>query len=92
MREAFHDQLDSIFRELAGMCRLVETAVGDATRSLLEGDAEVAEEGFFAFAVLAGLAGAAAWAAWTWARRSCMAFIWLFCRSIRRWAVSRQVP
>jgi phosphate transport system protein len=43
MREAFHDQLDSVFYELAGMCRLVETAVGDATRSLLEGDAEVAE-------------------------------------------------
>ncbi len=43
MREAFHDQLDSIFSELAGMCRLVETAVGDATRALLEGDAEVAQ-------------------------------------------------
>jgi phosphate transport system protein len=43
MREAFHDQLDSVFHELARMCRLVETAVGDATRSLLEGDAEVAE-------------------------------------------------
>jgi len=43
MREAFHEQLDSVFSELAGMCRLVETAVGDATRALLQGDAEVAE-------------------------------------------------
>ncbi len=43
MREAFHEQLDSVFSELADMCRLVETAVGDATRSLLEGDAKVAE-------------------------------------------------
>ncbi|WP_432477597.1 phosphate signaling complex protein PhoU [Nocardioides sp. GXQ0305] len=43
MRQAFHEQLDSVFSDLAGMCRLVETAVGDATRSLLEGDAEIAE-------------------------------------------------
>jgi phosphate transport system protein len=43
MRQAFHEQLDSVFSDLAGMCRLVETAVGDATRSLLQGDAEIAE-------------------------------------------------
>ena len=43
MRQVFHEQLDSIFSDLAGVCRLVETAVGDATQSLLQGDAEVAE-------------------------------------------------
>jgi len=43
MREAFHDQLDSVFIDLAGVCRMVETAVGDATTALLQGDAEVAE-------------------------------------------------
>ena len=43
MRQVFHEQLDSIFSDLAGVCRLVETAVGDATQALLQGDAEVAE-------------------------------------------------
>ena len=43
MRQAFHEQLDSVFSDLADVCRMVETAVGDATRSLLQGDAEVAE-------------------------------------------------
>jgi phosphate transport system protein len=43
MREAFHDQLDSIFDDLAGICRMVEVAVADASRALLEGDAEIAE-------------------------------------------------
>ena len=43
MRQVFHEQLDSIFADLASLCRLVETAVGDATQSLLQGDAEVAE-------------------------------------------------
>jgi phosphate transport system protein len=43
MRQAFHEQLDSVFGDLAGMCRMVEVAVGDATRALLQGDAEVAE-------------------------------------------------
>jgi phosphate transport system protein len=43
MREAFHDQLDSIFDDLAGICRDVETAVRDASVALLEGDAEIAE-------------------------------------------------
>ena len=31
MREQFHDQLDAIFDDLAGICRMVEVAVGDAT-------------------------------------------------------------
>jgi phosphate transport system protein len=43
MREAFHDQLDSIFDDLAGICRQVETAVRDASTALLTGDAEIAE-------------------------------------------------
>ncbi len=44
MREAFHDQLDSVFVDLAGICRNVETAVERASRALLEGDAELAEQ------------------------------------------------
>ncbi len=44
MREAFHDQLDSVFTDLAGICRQVETAVQLASRALLEGDAELAEQ------------------------------------------------
>ena len=43
MREAFHEQLDAIFDDLAGICRRVETAVGLATEALLTGDAEIAE-------------------------------------------------
>jgi len=43
MRELFHDQLESIFDDLAAICSLVEEAVADATTSLLKGDAEVAE-------------------------------------------------
>jgi len=43
MREVFHEQLESVFADLAGICSRVELAVGDATRALLTGDAEVAE-------------------------------------------------
>jgi phosphate transport system protein len=43
MREAFHDQLDSIFRDLAVVCGNVQEAVRLATRALLTGDAETAE-------------------------------------------------
>jgi phosphate transport system protein len=43
MREAFHDQLDSVFVDLAGICRLVESQVALASTALLEGDAQVAE-------------------------------------------------
>ena len=43
MREAFHQQLDSIFVDLARICDRVEEAVRLATEALLEGDAEVAE-------------------------------------------------
>jgi phosphate transport system protein len=44
MREAFHDQLDSIFHDLAEICQSVETSVRLATQALLNGDAEVAEQ------------------------------------------------
>jgi phosphate transport system protein len=44
MREAFHDQLDSVFDDLAGICRSVETAIRLATQALLTGDAEIAEQ------------------------------------------------
>ncbi|CAA9381251.1 phosphate signaling complex protein PhoU [uncultured Nocardioides sp.] len=44
MRNAFHDQLDAIFEDLAAIGRLVETAVARATRALLTADAGLAEQ------------------------------------------------
>ncbi|MBA3783296.1 phosphate signaling complex protein PhoU [Nocardioides sp. InS609-2] len=44
MRDAFHDQLDGIFEDLAAIGRLVETAVERATRALLTADAGLAEQ------------------------------------------------
>jgi phosphate transport system protein len=44
MREVFHEQLDTIFIDLASICGRVEVAVREATRALLTGDAAVAEE------------------------------------------------
>jgi phosphate transport system protein len=43
MREAFHEQLDAMFHDLAAICGNVETAVRLATEALLRGDAETAE-------------------------------------------------
>ena len=43
MREAYHDQLDSIFDDLAGICRRVQNAVALATEALMNGDAAIAE-------------------------------------------------
>ena len=43
MREAFHDQLDSIFDDLVSIANEVQGAVSRATEALLEGDAEIAE-------------------------------------------------
>jgi phosphate transport system protein len=43
MREVFHDQLESIFDDLAAICSQVEEAVRSATEALLQGDAAVAE-------------------------------------------------
>jgi phosphate transport system protein len=44
MRQAFHEQLDSMFHDLAAICGSVETAVRAATEALLTGDAAVAEQ------------------------------------------------
>jgi phosphate transport system protein len=43
MREAFQEQLDAMFRDLASICENVEAAVRDATGALLSGDAAIAE-------------------------------------------------
>ena len=43
MREAFHEQLDGIFHDLAAICGNVEVAVRLATEALLTGDADIAE-------------------------------------------------
>ena len=43
MRQAFHEQLDAIFADLADLCGDVEGAVRLATEALLTGDASVAE-------------------------------------------------
>ncbi len=43
MREAFHEQLDSVFADLAAISREVENAVHYATEALLRGDAAIAE-------------------------------------------------
>lgn len=43
MREAYQNELDAIFTDLAAMCRKVERAVADATAALMNADAEVAE-------------------------------------------------
>lgn len=44
MRDAYADQLDSIRDDLLTMASLVRHAVGRATTSLLEGDAQLAED------------------------------------------------
>ncbi|WP_372733904.1 phosphate signaling complex protein PhoU [Nocardioides sp.] len=43
MREVFHEQLDSIFLDLADICGRVKAAVHLATEALLTGDIDVAE-------------------------------------------------
>jgi phosphate transport system protein len=44
MREAYTDQLDSIFSDLVGISRRVEVAVRDATEALLTGNVQLAEQ------------------------------------------------
>ena len=44
MRDAFQEQLDGVFAELAGICRDVESAIALASTALLTGDALVAEK------------------------------------------------
>jgi phosphate transport system protein len=43
MREAFHEQLDALFTDLADIATQVRQAVRDASRALLTSDVEVAE-------------------------------------------------
>lgn len=43
MRDAYTDQLDAIRDDLISLARLVRRAVNEATRALLEGDAQLAE-------------------------------------------------
>jgi phosphate transport system protein len=43
MRELFHEQLESMFDQLADIGGKVETAIGLATEALMTGDAEIAE-------------------------------------------------
>ena len=44
MRDAYTDQLDSIFDDLADISRRVQEAVASATQALMTGDAAVAEQ------------------------------------------------
>ncbi|HEX6246255.1 MAG TPA: phosphate signaling complex protein PhoU [Nocardioidaceae bacterium] len=44
MRDAYYDQLDAVIDELVTMTHEVGVAVGQATRALLEADAEIAEQ------------------------------------------------
>ncbi len=44
MRDAYTDQLDSIFSDLVAIARRVERAVSDATEALLTGNVELAEQ------------------------------------------------
>ncbi len=43
MRDAYTDQLDAIFEDLAGISRRVQVAVKDATQALMTGDSSIAE-------------------------------------------------
>ncbi|MCX6399555.1 MAG: phosphate signaling complex protein PhoU [Propionibacteriales bacterium] len=44
MRDAYIDQLDAIFDDLAGIARKVQVAVGEATTALMTGDSSIAEK------------------------------------------------
>ncbi len=44
MRDAYFDQLDAIVDDLVAMTHLVQTAVAQATKSLLNADVDIAEE------------------------------------------------
>ena len=44
MREAFDEQLETMFRDLAAICGSVETSVRLATEALLNGDSSIAEQ------------------------------------------------
>lgn len=44
MREAFHEDLEAVFGDLADICDRVETAVASATQALLAADESVAQQ------------------------------------------------
>lgn len=44
MRDAYFDQLDAIVDDLVAMTNLVQTAVGQATKALLNADVDIAEQ------------------------------------------------
>lgn len=44
MRDAYTDQLDAIFDDLAGIARRVQVAVGKATEALMTGNSAIAEK------------------------------------------------
>ena len=44
MRDAFHDELESVYSDLAEICTLVTVSVRRSTTALLTGDAALAEE------------------------------------------------
>lgn len=44
MREAYHEELEQLADEVAGMCSMVGDAMGYATRALLEADLGLAEQ------------------------------------------------
>jgi phosphate transport system protein len=44
MRDAYTDQLDAIFDDLAAISRRVQSAVAEATEALMTGDASIAEQ------------------------------------------------
>ncbi|WP_408896807.1 phosphate signaling complex protein PhoU [Nocardioides sp. R1-1] len=44
MRDAYTDQLDAIFDDLAGISRRVQVAVGEATEALMTGNSTLAEK------------------------------------------------
>ena len=44
MRDAFHEQLDSITEQLVGMTRLAGSAMARATTALLDADLHLAED------------------------------------------------
>ena len=44
MRETYHDELNSVIHDLIAMTELVQTALADSTRALLEADMTIAEQ------------------------------------------------
>ena len=62
MRDAYHEELDSIGEGLVEMARLVGSAIGRATTSMLDADLQLAES------VIAAAGGRATTCRPSWAR------------------------